>query len=219
MPTPRAPEVSVRRLLFRLAFPFIILSLGLAAFFVAVSILRERRAVLLAHAEHELTASAKAVATLVSDRGHDIRSDLILATEVRKHAQQSPELRREIIRSHLISLNRSAKHYLRLWYFEDGELTLEISGYRTSPKPVPDIPLAEVAEIDRRARERPGTMAGVQALVPIDSPYDSLRLLGVAPREGDATVVVLVNMDAVFDALQSRASLPGIDLLFVDLDM
>jgi signal transduction histidine kinase len=184
----------------------------------AASVLKERRASLLHRTEVEITASAEAVAALVNDRGRDIRNDLTLACEVRQHGAVSRELKLQIVRSHLIALNRSAKHYLKLWYFEDGEVATEVSGFRAPALPVPQIPAAEIDEVDRLARATPGSIVSMQALVPIDSPYDSLRLLGLSTHEADATVVVLVNMDAVFDALQSRASLPGLDLWVLDGD-
>ncbi|MBN1962984.1 MAG: HAMP domain-containing histidine kinase [Deltaproteobacteria bacterium] len=192
-------------------------SITSAAFIAVNNLLEERRKYLVQETQDRVVMSLKTVASLVNERGRDIRNDMKLVIDARHRVQQSPQ-KIEIVRSHLIALNRSTRNYLRLWHLEDGKIIQEISGFRTYDKPLPDVPISEIVEIDERARNNPGVIAAMQALIPIDSPYNCLRLLGLASKDGKGSVLVLLNMDAAFDSLQRRASLPGLDLYVVDTD-
>ncbi|MBI5507509.1 MAG: hypothetical protein HY903_02030 [Deltaproteobacteria bacterium] len=208
----------VRRWWWIVAIVVAVIGVAVVSTTAAVGVVSERRRILLQHAESEVVSVAESVATMVHDRERDMRNDMSRVIEASKYASHSRERTLELVRSHLIGLNRSTRHYLRLWYLEEGKVVTEVSGFRLSEVPLPKISPAELKEIDKQARANPDSIAGFQASVPIDSPYDSLRLLGLANRRGDSTVVLLVNMRSVFDALQARATLPGLDLWVVDLD-
>jgi len=215
---PMLSRFHIRRLGWRLPFSVVIVTLAAMTAWISTGAIKDRRTRLLQQEERDIVASVDHVAALVNDRAQDIRNDMTQACEVRQHAEHSRTLRLELVRSHLIALNRSGKHYLKLWYLEKSVVATEVSGLGASQLPVPQIPQSEVDEIDARARANPGTIVAMQALVPLDSPYDSLRLLGLATHDGDATVEFLVNMDAVFDSLQRRAHLPNLDLWVIDSD-
>ncbi|OGQ81933.1 MAG: hypothetical protein A2289_03600 [Deltaproteobacteria bacterium RIFOXYA12_FULL_58_15] len=211
-------EVVVKRrpLVWILGSATLIAAIAAAVAFVGKELMGERRDLLLTQVEEQVASAATTMAALVRDRGRDIRNDMKVVIDARRQAPKSQQL--DIIRSHLIALNRSTRNYLQLWFLENGAVLTEVSGYRTPENPLPTVPHNEIEEIEERARETPGTIAAMQALVPIDSPYDCLRLFGLATHDGSAAIVVLVNMDAAFDALQRRASLPDLDLWVVDVD-
>ncbi len=204
------------RALWTFGLTFGVLGVTIAAIVAAVELITERRAILIKHVESEAVAAAEAVASVVSERERDIRNDLHRVIDARKHAA-TRERQLEIVRSHLIGMNRSSRRYLRLWYLEEGEVVTEVSGFLASDVPLPKVSSAELKEVDMEACASPGTIAGFQATVPAGSPYDSLRLIALSDKEGEASVVMLVNMDVLFDALQARATL-GLDLWVVDVD-
>ena len=195
-----------------------VIGVAIGSTVAAVSLVTSRRHILTKQAETEVVAVADAVATVVRDRERDISKDMSRLIDASEHASHSRERTLEIVRSHLIGLNRSTRHYLRLWYMEQGRVVTEVSGFRQSEESIPRVSTAELKEVDMDARSSPGVIASFQAILPVDSPYASLRLLALSNKAGEVSVVILVNMDSLFDALQARATLPNLDLWVVDRD-
>lgn len=189
-----------------------------ALLWTSYQVLNERRTLLLGQLENEVTTSVENLAALVGERARDVHSDLTLATSFIAQTRSGSAAALPVLRSHLIALNRVTRHYLSLWYMEQGEVIIQVTGSRSDDSPAPPIAARFLTEMDHRALAARGQIV-VDRLAATDGPpHERLRLLGLAPETGEGTIVILVAMDALFETLQGRATLPGAELWVVDAE-
>lgn len=195
----------------------VVIAMAAGGALLAQDLLNERRDLLIQKLESDMGTSVASVAGLVSERARDIRSDLLTAAEVATQGRVSLQASLELVRAHLIALDRSTKHYRKLWHVRAGEAVTEVSGFRQSELPVPEVIPDSVTNIAVTAREQAGKIATLVPKTTEPTKYEHLQLFALANRNRSGEViVVLVSMDTLFDSLQRRARLPGADLWVVD---
>ncbi|MEZ4272144.1 MAG: hypothetical protein R3C68_12160 [Myxococcota bacterium] len=149
---------------------------------LAEELLREQRDLLIKNLESDMTTSVTSLAGLVSERARYIRSDLLTAAEVVTQQRAAKGLSLDLVRAHLIALDRSTKHYCKLWHLRAGEVITEVGGFRDTEIPVPEILPESLMRVVGKASTHPGTVASEIPETIQPTQYQRLQLFALANR-------------------------------------